>query len=104
MAALGFPGGSDGKESVCIAADVGLIPGSGRCPGEGNGYPLQYSCVENSMDWRAWQAIYSPEGLKELDTTATNTTPKPRGMQIWLFSDLLYPSGKNKSKNGIPLL
>ena len=42
-------GGSDSKESTCNAGDPGLIPGSGRSPGEGNGYPLQYSCLENSM-------------------------------------------------------
>ena len=41
----GFPGGSDGKASACNAGDLGLIPGSGRCPGEGNGNPLQYSCL-----------------------------------------------------------
>ena len=45
-----FPGGSDGKESACNAEDLGLIPGLGRSPGEGNGNPLQYSCLENSMD------------------------------------------------------
>ena len=45
-----FPGGSDGKASVYNAGDQGLIPGSGRSPGEGNGNPLQYSCLENSMD------------------------------------------------------
>ena len=47
---LGFPGGSDGKESACNARDRNLIPGLGRSPGEGNGYPLQYSCLGNSMD------------------------------------------------------
>ena len=47
---LGFPGGSDGEESACNAEDLALIPGSGRSPGEGNGYPLQYSCLENSID------------------------------------------------------
>ena len=46
---MGFPGGSDGKESACNAGDLGSIPGSGRSPGEGNGYPLQYSCLENPM-------------------------------------------------------
>ena len=45
-----FPGGSDSKESACNAGDSGSIPESGRSPGEGNGYPLQYSCLENSMD------------------------------------------------------
>jgi len=54
---LGFPGGSDGEESVCNAGDLGLIPGSGRSPGEENGHPLQYSCLENPMDRGAWWAI-----------------------------------------------
>ena len=46
----GFPGGSDGKESTCDAGDLGSIPGLGRSPGEGKGYPLQYSGLENSVD------------------------------------------------------
>ena len=54
---LYFPGGSDGKESACKAEDLGLIPEFGRSPGEGNGNPLQYSCLENSMDRGARQAI-----------------------------------------------
>ena len=54
---MGFPGGSDGKASACNAGDPGLIPGSGRSPGEGNGNPLQYSCLENPMDREAWWAI-----------------------------------------------
>ena len=53
---MGFPGGSDGKESACNAGDLGLIPGSGRSPGERNGYPFQYSCLENPMDRGAWWA------------------------------------------------
>ena len=56
-----FPGGSDGKESACNAGDLGLIPGYGRSPLGGNGNPLQYSYLENSMD-RPW-------GPKESDTT-----------------------------------
>ena len=52
----GFSGGSDGKDSACNAGNLGSIPGSGRSPGEGNGNPLQYSCLENSMDGGAWQA------------------------------------------------
>ena len=57
---MGFPGVSDGKESACNAedrADAGLIPESGRSPGEETGYPLQYSCLENSLDRGAWWAI-----------------------------------------------
>ena len=53
----GFPGGSDGKESACNAGDLGSIPGLGRSPEEGNGNPLQYSCLGNPMNRRAWQAI-----------------------------------------------
>ena len=52
----GFPGGSDGKESTCNAGDAVSIPGSGRASGEGNGYPLQYSRLENFMDRGAWRA------------------------------------------------
>ena len=48
-------GGSDGKESACNAGDLGLIPGLGRSPGEGNGNPFQYSCLKNSMDRGAWR-------------------------------------------------
>ena len=54
---MGFPGGSDDKESACNAGDMGLIPGLGRFPGEGNGYPLQYPCLENPMDRGTWWAI-----------------------------------------------
>ena len=50
-----FPCGLDGKESACSVRDPGLIPGLGRSPGEGHGYPLRYSCLENSMDRGAWQ-------------------------------------------------
>ena len=52
----GFPGGSDNKESTCNAGDLSLIPGSGKSPGEGNGYPLQYTCLENTTGRGAWQA------------------------------------------------
>ena len=54
---VGFLGGSDSKESACSAGNLGLIPGSGRSPGEGNGNPLQYSCLENPMDRGTWLAI-----------------------------------------------
>ena len=53
---MGFPGGSDGKESACNVGDLGSIPGLGRSSGEGNGNPLQYSCLKNPMDRGAWQA------------------------------------------------
>ena len=51
---LGFPGGSEGKVSTCNAGDLGSISELGRSPGEGNGNLLQYSCLENPMDGRAW--------------------------------------------------
>ena len=71
----GFPGGSDGKESDCNVGDQGSIPGSGRSPGEGNGYPLQYSCLENPMNRGAWRATVhgvaqSRTGLERLSTRA----------------------------------
>ena len=56
MPLLGFPGGSDGKASACNVGDPGSIPRSGRSPGEGNGNPLQYSCLENLMEEGAWWA------------------------------------------------
>ena len=65
---LGFPGGSDCKESACSAGDLGLIPGSGRSPGEGNGNPLQYPCLESPMEGGNLVG-YSPWGPKESDTT-----------------------------------
>ena len=65
---MGFPGGLDGKESACSAEDPGSIPGSGRSPGEGNGNPLQYSCLENPMDRRDWWTTVC------CCTSETNTT------------------------------
>ena len=64
---IGFPGGSDGKESVCNAGDPGSIPESGRSPGKGNGNPLQYSCLENSMDRGVWWATV--QRVSESDMT-----------------------------------
>ena len=61
----GFPRSSVGKESACNAGDLGLISGSERFPGEGNGNPLQYSCLENPMDRGAWRATV--RGSQELD-------------------------------------
>ena len=66
----GFSGGSVVKNLPANAGDVGSIPGSDRCPGEGNGYPLQYSCLENPMDRVTWQATVHG-GHKDSDTTET---------------------------------
>ena len=65
---MGFPGDSMGKNPPANAGDSGSIPGLGRSPGEGNGNPLQYSCLGNSMDREAWQAIVLGVA-KEQDTT-----------------------------------
>ena len=67
---MGFPGGSDGKESACNAGDQGSIPGLGLSPGEGNGYTLQYFCLENSMNREAWQAIVY--GITKSQTRLSN--------------------------------
>ena len=65
---MGFPRGSDVKESASDARDLGLIPESGGFLGKGNGNPLQYSCLKNSIDRGAWRAN-SPWGPKESDMT-----------------------------------
>ena len=65
-----FPGGSDGKESACSAGDPGSVPGLRRSPGEGNGNPVLYPCLENSMDRIPCSLTgYSPQGHKESDKT-----------------------------------
>ena len=69
---VGFPGGSDSKESACSAGGLGLIPGSGRSPGEGNGNPLQYSCLGNPVDWAVWWATVC--GIKKSQTQLSNCT------------------------------
>ena len=72
---LGFPGGLDSKEATCNVGDLGSIPGPKRFPGERNGYPLQYSCLENPTDRGAWQAtVHGVERVRH------NLTTKP-----WFF-------------------
>ena len=66
MTSVGFPGESDGKESACNAGDLGSIPGLGRSPGEGKGYPLQYSGLENSTDCIAHGVTKTQTQLKRL--------------------------------------
>ena len=70
---VGLPSGSVGKESTCNAGDLGLIPESGRSTGKGNGNPLQYSCLENSMDRGAWQAAV--HGVTKRYDLATKLPP-----------------------------
>ena len=64
---MGFPSSSGDKGSACSSGDLGSTPGLGRSPGDGNGNPLQYSCLENSIDRGAWWA--TAHGIAELDTT-----------------------------------
>ena len=67
---VGFPGDSNGEESACNAGDLGSIPGLGRSPGEWNGNPLQYPCLDNPMDRGAWQATVS--GAAKSQTQRSN--------------------------------
>ena len=92
---LGFPGGTSGKESASIAGDLGLIPRVGRFPGGGHGNPLQYSCLENSMDRRAWRASVhrvakSRTQLKRLSMHKLDFSAGLFGLQV--FSLCLYVS------------
>ena len=66
-----FPGGSDGKEPVCNMGDPDSTPGSGRSPGEENGSPLQYSCLDNSTDRGAWRATVRRVAKSQDTTEAT---------------------------------
>ena len=71
-----FPCGSAGKESTCNAGDLGSTSGLGRSPGEGKGYPLQSSCLENPVDRGAWWATV--HGVRESDTTEATEHTGPR--------------------------
>ena len=80
---LGIPGGSEAKESDYNAGDLGSIPGSGRSPGKGNGNPLQYSCLENSMDRGAWWATVHRVAKSRIQLTDfTNGDMKNRLMDM----------------------
>ena len=88
-----FPGGSDRKASVYNAGDLGLIPGLGRSPGEGNGNPLQYCCLANPMDRGAWQA--TAHGVTESRTRLSDFTftfLKVRLMQQPFFLFVFFPA------------
>ena len=97
---LGFPGGSDSKASAYNAGDLGSIPGLGRSPGEGNGNPLRYSCLENPMDRGTWLG-YSPWGCKE--SGMTEQLHSLRGFQSrrqWQSTPVLLP-GKSHGRRSL---
>ena len=77
-----LPSWFSGKESACQAGDSGSIPGSGISPGERNGNPLQYSCLENSTDRGGWWAIYSPWGRKESAEWLSHHLPSPNSLRF----------------------
>ena len=100
-----FPGSSDGKESAYNAGDPGSIPGSEITPGEGNGNPLQYSCLENSMDRGAWRVtVYG--GHKESDTTEwlthTHTHTHTHTTTAWVLLIQTGKSWKNCFSHSVP--
>ena len=101
MVLNGFPGGSDGKASACSMGDPGSIPGSGRSPGEGNGNPLQYSCLENSMDGGAlWTTVHgvtkSRTGLS--DFTSLHLNPISMSSEEDGKEDLMHRRGHGKTE------
>ena len=86
----GFPGGSDGKESDCCVGDRGLIPGSGRYPGEGHGYPLQCSCLEKPTDRGAWWAAVRGVTRVRHDRAASpGLSLRSNRSAAWLLGSLL---------------
>ena len=92
---MDFPGGSDSKASVYNAGDLGSSPGLGRSPGEGNGNPLQYYCLENPMDRGAWYAIVY--GVAKSRTRLSDFTPLhlKTKQQQFLSKPLLNSKCKN---------
>ena len=90
---MGFPVGSNGKESACNVRDLGLTPGLGRSPEEENSNPFQYSCLENSMDRGAWRV---PWGCKESDTIGQLTHTYTHMLFVDIVVELLKYSTKSK--------
>ena len=92
---LGFPGGSDSKESACYVGDLGLIPELGRSPGGGHGNPLQYSCLENPHGLRSL-ASYSPWGRKESAMTEWLSTAQ-HSTYLNLIKSIITLNMKNQA-------
>ena len=105
---IGFPRWLSGKESACQAGNGGLIPGSGRSPGEGNGTPLQYSCLENPMDREAWRgAVHgvtkSQTRLKQLNSSRRNSL-QLRQMSMNLGWGTIWEHARGYFHNGSSIL
>ena len=98
---LGFPGSSAGKESACNAGDLGSIPGLGRSPGEGNGYPRQYSGLENSMDYSPWGLRVRHDWVPFTHSIHIYHTPLPQVLlkPRWLISTKLGTNKASKTHN-----
>ena len=90
---LGFPGGSAGKESAGNVGDLGSIPGLGRSPGEGKGYPLQYSGLENSVDCIVHGVAKSWTGLSDFHFTHNSAVPMRQSFRVQLKTDLEGDAG-----------
>ena len=99
---MGFPGGSDSKESASNVGDLDSIPGLGRSPGEGNGYPLQYSCLENSMDRGAWRATVP--GIAKGWTRVVWYACKWTTNSIWRLSTTFDAQGRGIKQENINTL
>ena len=95
-----FPGGSEGKESACNAGDWGLIPGLGKSSGERYGNPLQYSCLENSMDRGAWQDTVHgvAKSWTQLSDSHTHTHTHTHTRKQQLESDMEQQTGSKSGK------
>ena len=89
---IDFSGGSDSKESTCNAGDLGLIPGSGTSPGEGNGYPLQYSCLENPMDRESWATFLGATKRHSWVTKYAHSVLLIYSHKIWQYNKNLAPT------------
>ena len=94
---LMLPWWLSGKESACNARDTCLIPGSGRSPGEGNGYPLQYSCLGNPMDGGAWWGTV--HGVAKSQTWLTDSTTTTKYIYVYILFQKGYTLLKARGKN-----
>ena len=90
-----FPGGSVGKESTYKAGDTGSIPGLGKSPKEGNGNPLQYSCLGNPTDRGAWQAIV--HGVTRIGNVVATKLPPQMSLTIVMISKDFFPGNESMS-------